>query len=397
MKLKHCFQRAAAVMACLMLFCNVASAAEPARPSYKELTGDQLDQLCSLTLTYKSGDTVLPQTTFTLYKVATINEQLQFELTNTFGDEGKATIFDKINERGFNDWSTLASTIGGYLGGANSVTARSDANGELSFTSLETGLYYLTGEVTGGAAGTYRYTPTPVMLVLPSWDGEDWDFDADGMGKFKQEYIPPEQVLPTTVSRRVVKVWDDEGYENRRPESIQVQLIGDGEVYDTATMTADSRWAAVQWDELDANVEWSVREVLNSTRYTPSIVRDDTTGITFVITNTYNRPGGGDPDDPDEPGGGGGTEVPDPEVPTTDIEDPDTPRTDDPGLPTDPTDPGTPEEPVEEIEDPDVPLADLPDLPQTGQLWWPVPLLAVGGVAMILTGLIRRRDGSCGQ
>lgn len=395
MKLKHCFQRAAAVMACLMLFCNVASAAEPARPSYKELTEDQLKRECSLTLTYKEGDTVLPQTTFTLYKVADIDGQLQFKLTNTFGDEGKKDIFNKINERGFNDWSTLASTIGGYLGGANSVTERSDANGVLSFTGLETGLYYLTGEVTGGAPGTYRYTPTPVMLVLPSWNGADWDFDADGMGKFRQEYVQVPVVPTPTVSRRVLKVWNDAGYENRRPESVQVQLIGNGEVYDTATMTADSRWAAVQWDGLDANVNWQVAEVLNSTRYTPSIVRDDTTGITFVITNTYNPPDGGDPDGPDEPGGGGGgTEVPDPEVPTTDIDDPDTPRTDNPGLP---DDPGVPEEPVEEIEDPDVPLADLPNLPQTGQLWWPVPLLAVGGVAMILTGLIRRRDGSCDQ
>lgn len=394
MKLKHCFQRAAAVMACLMLFCNVASAAEPARPSYKELTEDQLKQECSLTLTYKEGDTVLPQTTFNLYKVATIDEQLQFKLTNTFGDEGKKDIFNKINERDFNDWSTLASTIGGYLGGASSVTERSDADGVLSFTGLETGLYYLTGEVTGGAPGTYRYTPTPVMLVLPSWNSADWDFSAEGMGKFRQEYVQVPVVPTPTVSRRVLKVWNDAGYENRRPESVQVQLIGDGEVYDTATLSAANNWAT-QWDELDANVNWQVAEVLNSTRYTPSIVRDDTTGITFVITNTYNRPDGGDPDDPDEPGGGGGgTEVPDPEVPTTDIDDPDTPRTDNPGLP---DDPGVPEEPVEEIEDPDVPLADLPDLPQTGQLWWPVPLLAVGGVAMILTGLIRRRDGSCGQ
>lgn len=383
-------------MACLMLFCNVASAAEPARPNYKELTEDQLKQPCTLTLTYKSGDTVLPQTSFNLYKVADINGQLQFTLTNTFGDEGKKAIFNEINTPGFDGWLDLAATMRGYLEGASSVTATPDAAGELHFEGLTAGLYYLTGAASAATPGSYQYTPVPTLFTLPSWNGGsgEWAFNVEGEVKFNQDYIQVPVVPNPTVSRRVVKVWDDAGYENRRPESIQVQLIGDGEVYDTATMTADSRWAAVQWDELDANVEWSVREVLNSTRYTPSIVRDDTTGITFVITNTYNRPGGGDPDDPDEPGGGGGTEVPDPEVPTTDIEDPDTPRTDDPGLP---DDPGVPEEPVEEIEDPDVPLADLPDLPQTGQLWWPVPLLAVGGVAMILTGLIRRRDGSCGQ
>ena len=30
-------------------------------------------------------------------------------------------------------------------------------------------------------------------------------------------------------------------------------------------------------------------------------------------------------------------------------------------------------------------------LPQTGQLWWPVPVLACGGLGCIVVGLIRKR------
>lgn len=30
-------------------------------------------------------------------------------------------------------------------------------------------------------------------------------------------------------------------------------------------------------------------------------------------------------------------------------------------------------------------------LPQTGLLWWPVPLLATGGLGLVLLGLLRRR------
>ena len=33
------------------------------------------------------------------------------------------------------------------------------------------------------------------------------------------------------------------------------------------------------------------------------------------------------------------------------------------------------------------------DLPQTGQLWWPVPMLAGAGVLLLLAGLIQRRRG----
>lgn len=32
-----------------------------------------------------------------------------------------------------------------------------------------------------------------------------------------------------------------------------------------------------------------------------------------------------------------------------------------------------------------------PDIPQTGLVWWPVPLLAVLGIALVLTGLVLRR------
>ena len=35
-----------------------------------------------------------------------------------------------------------------------------------------------------------------------------------------------------------------------------------------------------------------------------------------------------------------------------------------------------------------------PDIvPQTGQLWWPVPVLMVGGLAFVLVGVLRRKGG----
>ena len=31
-------------------------------------------------------------------------------------------------------------------------------------------------------------------------------------------------------------------------------------------------------------------------------------------------------------------------------------------------------------------------LPQTGQLWWPVPVLTAAGMLLIVVGLVRRRE-----
>lgn len=80
--------------------------------------------------------------------------------------------------------------------------------------------------------------------------------------------------------------------------------------------------------------------------YTVSVVRE---GITFVMTNTHTE------EIPDEPTPGG--DVPPP--PETNIPDEPTPQGPGPGG---------------------------PDLPQTGVLWWPVSLLACGGLFLFLIG-----------
>lgn len=83
--------------------------------------------------------------------------------------------------------------------------------------------------------------------------------------------------------------------------------------------------------------------------------------------------------------------APDPEVI---IPDEPTPENPDPDLDIDPDPiplpdmPDLPDEPDLEIPDDDVPL-DV--LPQTGQLWWPVPIMCVLGVALIVTGVCSRK------
>ena len=134
--------------------------------------------------------------------------------------------------------------------------------------------------------------------------------------------------------------------------------------------------------------------------------------------NNYRGGGGGDTPDPDEPD----PEIPDEPTPGEDIppdepdtlDEPDNP--DDPGtdIPDEPT-PGEdvpPDEPGTDIPDEPTPGGDVPPddpntpdqpgkpgLPQTGQLWWPVLLLAAVGAVMSLVGLwnIKRYRGKHGK
>lgn len=76
-----------------------------------------------------------------------------------------------------------------------------------------------------------------------------------------------------------------------------------------------------------------------------------------------------------------------------DINDPDVPQGGEPDIEIGPDDVplgNLPEEPDPDIEIPEdqPPLAELP---QTGLLWWPVPVMAAGGVVFVVIGLLAKK------
>lgn len=144
----------------------------------------------------------------------------------------------------------------------------------------------------------------------------------DGISFTVTNTFVPEEPSDETVSRTVQKVWDDHGYENRRPDSIHVTLLQNGADYDTQTLNAANNWQYT-WNKLpkcDQNneeIKWTIRED-NVSGYRVSVTLN---GTIFVLTNTYREPG----------------------------------------------------------------------IPQTGQLWWPVPLLAAIGLVFLIVGVLLRK------
>jgi LPXTG-motif cell wall-anchored protein len=64
----------------------------------------------------------------------------------------------------------------------------------------------------------------------------------------------------------------------------------------------------------------------------------------------------------------------------------------DPGEPTPTPDPSdVPDEPSSTKKPKPTPPPEKPKLPQTGQLWWPIPMLVCAGLLLIIIGLLRRR------
>lgn len=384
MKIKLWLRRAAAGALCLFLC--IVSLTGPAHAAIQPI--DDLDVKCSLTVMYKHADT-----TVKLYRVAGVDKNVKFvpegqfkEILEGLGDETLRDL-NALNGK----WRRLADSLDleivkrGDIEPAGEVkTVQEDGGAAARFEELTPGLYLvvnepysITQENGDGGKETVRYAASPYLVCLPNWSEKDgsWQKDVtmDISGKMDSS-------VGDTVSLRVLKVWAGSGSSNH-PESVTINLLRDGKVYDTVELN-ENGWSAF-WTNLDNSYRWDIEEV-RIPGWSVSVDSDN--GRDFVVTNTKNRtPPGGDPSGGNPPGGNPPGGEPTDEVT---IDDPDVPLS----VPPIEDEPQEPEE--IEIDDPDVPLSELP---QTGQLWWPVPMLAVGGMFLLVLGWGRNRRGRCDE
>lgn len=284
----------------------------------------------SLTISSTNNGTVLSGQEFELYYVAEVSPYSEFTLTSEFAQY--PVQLDGLDQTG---WREVSSVFAGYIQ-RDKIKAldsgKTDAQGILKFpqkqNSLKPGLYLVMGHSLT-QEGTV-FTTDPFMLSLPGLDEvkNQWNYDITVTPKYESA---PEQT-DMTVKRKVLKVWKDTGYEEKRPDGIVMNLLCDGAVYDTVTLNEQNNWRYT-WKELDGSRSWSVVEQ-EPEDYTVTMKRE---GITFVVTNTYKK--------------------------TDSTKNSSTPSTD-------------------------------TKLPQTGQLWWPVPFLVAAGLVLCLLGVIRRRGTS---
>lgn len=292
----------------------------------------------TLTLTYRDGKTALSGAKFSIYRVADADETGELTVRSEFDE------FD-LDIRGKNDrrWREMAQTLESYVLRRELTptdSGKTDKTGMLTFPTqgktLAAGLYLVIGE--RHTQGGNDYDAEPFFVLLPTQDLEnnEWVYDVSANVKFGKTPVPDDG---DTVTRKVLKVWDDDGAKDSRPLEITVELLRNGKVYDTVKLSEKNNWRYT-WLDLDADARWSVTEKTVS-GYTVSITRE---GITFVVTNTKK---------PD--------------------------RTDTPDTPVKPSNPAKPSSPAK------------PTLPQTGAVWWHVEALALSGLVFLILGALDRK------
>lgn len=234
-----------------------------------------IEHSASLTVACIHDGDPLPGINFDLYKVADMDAYGRYTITDAFSEYSVS-----LEQETADGWRALAETISQYARRDKIPVLHqevTDATGHVTFAELSVGMYLVYGH--RYSSGDFVYAPEPFLVSLPSLDNkDDWFYDVEANCKGEGYSNPPE-----TTMVRVLKIWDDEGHETNRPKDIVVQLLRNESVYDTVTLNAANNWRYT-WPDLDTDYTWSVIERTVPKNYTLLITKE---GITFVLTNSY--------------------------------------------------------------------------------------------------------------
>ena len=235
----------------------------------------------SLRIKFEVEDTCASDVTFRLYRVADMTGFGELVYTSAFDGCGAGKLTDLTPEQS----NRLCEKLYAFLESKKSIlpnaSGKTDKYGELNLPGvggkLEPGLYLVTSERFYMNAESHE--PQPFIVSLP-YRGEDdvWEYER--------------AVMPKLADTRadVIKIWQDKGYESKRPKEVKVELLqGEAKkVYATATLNGDNGWYYL-WKDLPGGYTWSVREVTEAENYTTYV---DRIPGGFRIINTYTPPPG---------------------------------------------------------------------------------------------------------
>lgn len=241
------------------------------------------DQEVSLELLCQSNGTALVGAEFSIYHVASVDASGNLTPTRTV--EAYENFLSDLAEA---DWPGIVSTLEGFFLRDNvppTDQGATDENGQLHFPRqaerLEQGLYLVTGSCHEQDGFVYEMQSFLVMLPTLDQANDVWVYHVPVKPKYTREELPEEP----SEKIRVLKIWDDRGFKQERPPEIQVQLLCDGEVYDTVTLNRENSWSHI-WEHLEHGHRWMIVE-LAPEGYKVVVTQN---GSIFTVTNTKEGP-----------------------------------------------------------------------------------------------------------
>ncbi|WP_425622756.1 Cna B-type domain-containing protein [Bifidobacterium adolescentis] len=230
----------------------------------------------SITVTYQYQDAALNLASTSLYYLADWSAKGGYTPTGDFANHTAYPVdWDILNA----DQQTLrdfANTMAGYIAvnkPAAENTLKTDSAGVATFNQLKDGLYLA---VVAPYQGNVLTCQTAAMLVaLPNVHKDAADQRTLSIEPKADCAVPP----TTTIS--VNKVWKDKN-SSKRPESVTMNLLQDGKVYDSIMLNNANDWKYT-WKGLQAKHEYTVVEANVPGNYTALVDRENND---YTVTNT---------------------------------------------------------------------------------------------------------------
>ncbi len=293
-----------------------------------------------LCVEYKTDGYALCDASFFLYNIGTLSgtEVIPNDMFSRYHADYDISDAEKM--------TNLALTLSGYIlrddisplcNGVTDSTGKTDFDG----TYLPEGVYILMADKHHQNNTVFFCEPT--LIVLPHGEGDILNINV------KYEAVP-DNTQNVITAQKVLKAWKNDS-DAERPVQIEVQLLKDGEIFDTVTLSESNSWRH-QWNELAVFSHWTVVEKQVSKDYTVTLSKS---GKTFLLTNCGNACNNETP-------------LPDESTTATTSNNNSSENT---------------TQPSQEDE--------TPELPVTGSLQWLVPYLACIGLALLILGYAKYR------
>ena len=251
----------------LFLFClclsllpigaQAASTADVAEPI-------NINESCTLTISYGYETTRFADVPVQLYKVAEVSADFQYALTAPFADS--ALQLNGIQSQG--EWNAVRKTLEGKIlssGITPTATAVTDQNGQVTFSELKPGLYLVPAVYVEQEDLACAFDSALVALPGLGEDGR-WQYQVAVI--CKAEYLPPiggDEILEW----KILKLWKGDSGKKDRPVSVNAEIYRNGILYETVTLSKENDWS-YSWSAKKDGSYWMVVE------------RDNT----FILTNT---------------------------------------------------------------------------------------------------------------
>ena len=256
---------------CLFMLPSTAYAASTADAKESIVVSNN----CSMTLNYVHNQKAFPNMNVQIFHIATVSSDFRY----TLKEDIAATNLTVNGVSSTSEWDAMRTTLESYIT-ANNLCAdykqRTDNTGSARLEYLTPGLYFIM-PIQCAADGTYYYFDS-TLVALPGLGNDGlWIYDVT---------VAPKPVIdiPTGDDEeyRVVKLWIDNGNQEKRPTNIEVDIICNGKVVKTVVLSAENNWS-FSWTAVDNGAVWQVSEKNVPEGYVMT-VEDHTTSFTIINT-----------------------------------------------------------------------------------------------------------------